>query len=92
VRIVGFLDDYQPAGSHVADGLRVLGDPRAVREVVAKYGVSRIVLVPQAVSWESYRDLLELAAGRDGIRMKLAPGLQHLVTTGDDGQRSPPAC
>jgi lipopolysaccharide/colanic/teichoic acid biosynthesis glycosyltransferase len=38
--------------------------------------------VPHAVSWESYRDLLELACGRDGVRMKLAPGLQHLVTTG----------
>lgn len=81
-RVVGFLDDYRPVGSHVADGLRVLGDPRAVRAVVEEHGVSRIVVVPQAVSWESYRDLLELAAGRDGIRMKLAPGLQHLVTTG----------
>jgi lipopolysaccharide/colanic/teichoic acid biosynthesis glycosyltransferase len=81
-RVVGFLDDYRPVGSHVADGLRVLGDPRAVREVVSEHGVSRIVIVPQAISWESYRDLLELAAGRDGVRMKLAPGLQHLVTTG----------
>ena len=47
-----------------------------------QHDVSTIVVVPQAVSWESYRDLLELASGRDGIRMKLAPGLQHLVTTG----------
>ena len=81
-RVVGFLDDYRPVGSHVADGLRVLGDPRAVRQVVEEHGVSRIVVVPQAVSWESYRDLLELASGREGVRMKLAPGLQHLVTTG----------
>ena len=81
-RVVGFLDDYRAVGSPVADGLRVLGDPRTVREVVEEHGVSRIVVVPQAVSWESYRDLLEFAAGRDGVRMKLAPGLQHLVTTG----------
>jgi len=81
-RVVGFLDDYRPVGSHVADGMRVLGDPRAVREVVEEHRVSTIVVVPQAVSWESYRDLLELASGQDGVRMKLAPGLQHLVTTG----------
>jgi len=81
-RVVGFLDDYRPVGSRVADGLRVLGDPRAVHTVVEDYGVSRIVVVPHAVSWESYRDLLELACSHDGVRIKLAPGLQHLVTTG----------
>ena len=40
------------------------------------------MVLPNAVSWESYRDLLELASSREGIRLKLAPGLQHLVTTG----------
>jgi lipopolysaccharide/colanic/teichoic acid biosynthesis glycosyltransferase len=82
VRVVGFLDDYRAVGSHVADGLRVLGDPRAVREVARRYGVSTVVVLPNAVSWESYRDLLELASSREGIRLKLAPGLQDLVTTG----------
>jgi FlaA1/EpsC-like NDP-sugar epimerase len=40
IRVVGFLDDYRPVGSRVTDGLRVLGDPSAVREVVRARGVS----------------------------------------------------
>jgi lipopolysaccharide/colanic/teichoic acid biosynthesis glycosyltransferase len=82
IQIVGFLDDYRPVGSRVTDGLRVLGDPRAVREVAASCGVSTLLVVPHAISWESYRDLLELAAENNGVKIRLAPGLQHLVATG----------
>ncbi len=82
IRVVGFLDDYRPVGARVTDGLEVLGDPRAVREIARAYGVSTLVVVPHAISWESYRDLLELAAESDSIKIKLAPGLQHLFATG----------
>ena len=82
VHVAGFLDDFRPVGSHVVDGLCVLGDPRAVREVAKEYDVSTLVILPNAISWESYRDLLEMASGPDGLRLKLAPGLQDLVTTG----------
>ncbi len=82
IHVVGFLDDYRPVGARVTDGLEVLGDPRAVREIARAYGVSTLVVVPHAISWESYRDLLEMAAESDSIKIKLAPGLQHLVATG----------
>ncbi len=82
IQVVGFLDDYRPVGSHAINGLRVLGDPRAVREVVQSCGVSTLVVVPHAISWESYRDLLELAAEDNGVKIQLAPGLEHLVATG----------
>ncbi len=82
IQIVGFLDDYRPVGSFVVDGLRVLGDPRAVREVARSHGVATLLVIAPAISWESYRDLLELAAENTGIRIQLAPGLQHLVATG----------
>jgi lipopolysaccharide/colanic/teichoic acid biosynthesis glycosyltransferase len=82
IQVVGFLDDYRPVGSRVTDGLNVLGDPRAVREVVQSRGVSTLVVVPHAISWESYRDILELAAEGNGVKIQLAPGLQHLIATG----------
>lgn len=82
IQIVGFLDDYRPVGSRVTDGLRVLGDPRAACEVMQSHGVSTLLVVPHAISWESYRDLLELAAVDDSVKIRLAPGLQHLVATG----------
>ncbi|MGA2286745.1 MAG: sugar transferase [Dehalococcoidia bacterium] len=82
IQIVGFLDDYRPVGSRVVDGLRVLGDPRSVREIARSHGVATLLVIPPAISWESYRDLLELAAENTGIGIQLAPGLQHLVATG----------
>jgi lipopolysaccharide/colanic/teichoic acid biosynthesis glycosyltransferase len=38
-----------------------------------------MVLVPHAVSWESLRDLLEMAAARSEFRVEMAPGLHHLL-------------
>jgi lipopolysaccharide/colanic/teichoic acid biosynthesis glycosyltransferase len=82
IRVIGFLDDYRPLGSRVTDGLSVLGDPRSAFKVAREQGASAIVLVPHAISWESYRDLLEAATDNEEIRVKVAPGLQHLVLMG----------
>ncbi|MDI6858520.1 MAG: sugar transferase [Dehalococcoidia bacterium] len=82
IRVVGFLDDYRPLGSRVTDGLSVLGDPRSAFKVAREQGASAIVIVPHAIGWESYRDLLEMATENEGIRIKVAPGLQHLVLMG----------
>lgn len=82
IRVVGFLDDYRPLGSRVTDGLSVLGDPRSAFKVAREQGASAIVIVPHAIGWESYRDLLEMATENEKIRIKVAPGLQHLVLMG----------
>ena len=81
-RIVGFLDDYQPAGTPVLDGLGVVGDPAAAVELARAYGASDLILVPHAVSWETQRDLLEIAATCDEPALRLAPGLYHLLAAG----------
>ena len=79
LQVVGFLDDFRPVGAQVLDGLRVLGDPRSAVEVCRQHDVRRMVLVPHAVSWESLRDLLEMAAARSEFRVEMAPGLDHLL-------------
>jgi lipopolysaccharide/colanic/teichoic acid biosynthesis glycosyltransferase len=79
LQVVGFLDDFRPVGARVLDGLRVLGDPRSAVEVCRQHDVRRMVLVPHAVSWESLRDLLEMAAARSEFRVEMAPGLHHLL-------------
>lgn len=80
--IVGFLDDYQPIGTSVTDGLAVLGDPCAAAVIAERLGASDVILVPHAVSWEAQRDLLELAAASDRLSLQLAPGLYHLLAAG----------
>jgi lipopolysaccharide/colanic/teichoic acid biosynthesis glycosyltransferase len=81
-QVAGFLDDYRPVGMDILEGLQVLGDPRRAREIAAACGASGVVMVPDAVSWESQRELLELAASDDGPAMQLAPGLYHVLATG----------
>jgi lipopolysaccharide/colanic/teichoic acid biosynthesis glycosyltransferase len=79
LQVVGFLDDFRPVGARALDGLRVLGDPRSAAEVCRQHDVHRIVLVPHAVSWESQRDLMEMAAACSEVRVEMAPGLHHLL-------------
>ena len=81
-QIVGFLDDFQPVGEHVVDGLHVVGDPLAAVEVAQALDASDIILVPHAVSWEAQRDLVERAATSEYPKLRLAPGLYHLLATG----------
>ena len=81
-RVLGFLDDYQPVGVEVVDGLRVVGDPRRAAELADALGASDLIVVPHAVSWEAQRDLLELAASTDEPAIRLAPGLYHLLAAG----------
>lgn len=81
-QVIGFLDDYQPVGAEVVDGLRVVGDPSAALEAARVFAASDIILVPHAVSWEAQRDLLEAAALNDQPAVRLAPGLYHLLATG----------
>ncbi len=79
LKVVGFLDDYRSLGSPVTDGLAVLAEPRALLQVARREGISRVVIVPQALSWESMRDILETAARDGGLRMQMAPALHQLL-------------
>ncbi len=81
-QVLGFLDDYQPVGTEVVDGLRVVGDPTAAGETARVLGASDVILVPHAVSWEAQRDILEMAATQERPAVRLAPGLYHLLAAG----------
>lgn len=79
LKVAGFLDDYRSLGSPVTDGLAVLAEPRSIVSVARREGVSRVVVVPQALSWESLRDVLETAARDGDLRMQMAPQLHQLL-------------
>jgi lipopolysaccharide/colanic/teichoic acid biosynthesis glycosyltransferase len=82
IRIVGFLDAYQPAGAVLADGLRILGPPTALRQVAARTGAHEAIIVPQALPWETVQALItEAAAAPNGLRIHLSPGFYELLVT-----------
>jgi lipopolysaccharide/colanic/teichoic acid biosynthesis glycosyltransferase len=83
VRVVGFLDDFLPPGTAVMDGLEVLGAPTELDRVAKEYGVSGAVVMPDALAWESFQEIVrEAASQRSGLEIRLSPGFYEILTTG----------
>jgi lipopolysaccharide/colanic/teichoic acid biosynthesis glycosyltransferase len=79
--VVGFLDDFLPPGTPVVDGLTVLGHPGALETVVREHRVAEIVVVPGALTWETFQEIMERTAFADGLKIRLSPGYYDLLAT-----------
>ena len=80
--VTGFLDDFQPVGSPVVDGLQVLGRPSALDAIVRATGAQEVVLVTGAVAWETFEEIIAGAARRTGYTVRLSPGFYEMLATG----------
>ncbi len=83
LRVLGFVDDFLPRGTVVSDGLAVLGHPSVLPALVDENHVAEIVVVPGAMAWESFQQILEQmsTAERRGPRIRLSPGYYDLLAT-----------
>lgn len=83
MRVVGVLDDYQAVGRTIGDGLRVLGTPAALRPVAAARHVEEVIVIPNALPWETLQNLMaEATTDGDGLHVHLSAGFYDLLTTG----------
>jgi lipopolysaccharide/colanic/teichoic acid biosynthesis glycosyltransferase len=81
LRVKGFVDDFLAPGTLVQDGLRVLGHPGALPALVAEHGIAEVVVVPGAMAWESFQQILEQLTIGAGPRIRLSPGYYDLLAT-----------
>ncbi len=81
LHVTGFVDDFLPTGTLVTDGLRVVGHPSALPALVADYHIAEVVVVPGALAWESFQEILEQLAVSGGPRLRLSPGYYDLLST-----------
>jgi hypothetical protein len=81
LRVLGFVDDFLPRGTPVQDGLRVLGHPGVLPTLVDDLRVAEIVVVPGAMAWESFQQVLEQMTLGGGPRIRLSPGYYDLLAT-----------
>ena len=83
LRVLGFVDDFLPRGTLVSDGLTVLGHPNVLPALVAENQVAEIVVVPGAMAWESFQQILEQMSIAEelGPRIRLSPGYYDLLST-----------
>ncbi len=80
-RIVGFVDDFLPAGTPVLDGRQVVGPPRLLQEIIRRHDVERVIVLPNAVAWETFHDIMRQAASSDGFDLEISPGFYEIATT-----------
>ena len=81
IKVVGFVDDFLPPGTPVVDGLRVLGPPSALPAILSAEDAQEVIIVPTAMAWESFQQLIRQVAGMNGHVIRLAPGSRDLLTT-----------
>ncbi len=82
VTVVGFLDDYLPFGTYVTDGLRVLGTPSDLTQVVREQQVQEVIIFPESLSWESFQETMrDTIAALPGIEIKVSPGFYEILAT-----------
>jgi lipopolysaccharide/colanic/teichoic acid biosynthesis glycosyltransferase len=79
VRVVGFVDDFLPVGTPVQDGLRVLGHPSRLADIAHEHRAAELVVVPGALAWETFQEIIERSALADGLRIRLSPGYYDLL-------------
>jgi lipopolysaccharide/colanic/teichoic acid biosynthesis glycosyltransferase len=81
LRVMGFVDDFLPLGTPVQDDLRVLGHPADLPALAAERRIAEIVVVPGAMAWESFHQVLEQMTVGNGPRIRLSPGYYDLLAT-----------
>jgi lipopolysaccharide/colanic/teichoic acid biosynthesis glycosyltransferase len=83
-RVIGFLDDHLPLGCEVMDGLKVIGSPGNLEYLVSLLSVTEVIIVPEALAWESLQDIARHSAAfsRLNVRIRLSPGVYESITNG----------
>jgi lipopolysaccharide/colanic/teichoic acid biosynthesis glycosyltransferase len=81
--VIGVLDDYRAPGTVLDGRFEVLGTPADLARVAAARGVTDLIVVPDAMAWETMRRVLAGAATTwAGGRVHLSAGFIDLLTTG----------
>lgn len=81
IQIVGFVDDFLAPGTPVTDRLKVLGSPSALLTILAQTGAHEVIIVPTALAWESFQNLIRQVTSLNGHVVRLAPGSRDLLAT-----------
>ena len=80
MEIVGFLDDFNPIGEKICGEIIVKGSPQDYERIAREENVSKLILVPGAVSWETYREISFAATKRNGLDVFVVPRLSGFLS------------
>ena len=79
--IIGFVDEFLPVGAQVMKGLSVMGTPHQIHELARRYGIEQVILISNAVTWETFQEIMQHAGYVNGYQLHLSPGFYEILTT-----------
>ncbi len=82
MEIIGFLDDFKPIGTPVVDGIKVIGQASALSQMADRLCVHEVVMVPNAVAWETFEEIITQASNDKRFSLRVSPGFYALSTSG----------
>jgi lipopolysaccharide/colanic/teichoic acid biosynthesis glycosyltransferase len=80
MHVVGFVDDFKPIGTSVLDDLKVIGQPTALMQIIDQSDVDEVVVVPNAVAWETFEEIITQAGAAKDYELWLSPGFYEMLT------------
>lgn len=81
IQIVGFIDDFLSPGTPVTGGLKVLGPPSALPRILEETGAADMIVLPTAMAWESFQELIRTSANLNGHAVRLVPDIRDILAT-----------
>ncbi|HUN22731.1 MAG TPA: sugar transferase [Anaerolineales bacterium] len=81
IQVVGFVDDFLPVGTQVQDSLHVIGHPSNLLYLTQQHQAEEVIVVSQAVAWETFQELLTASTLHRKFRLRLSPGYYELLST-----------
>lgn len=81
IRVVGFIDDFLAPGTPVTKDWKVLGAPSALPRILEQTGATEVIVVPTAMAWESFQDLIGTVPETNGHAIRLASGFRDILAT-----------
>lgn len=81
IQIVGFIDDFLSPGTPVTGGLKVLGSPSALPRILEETGADDIIVLPSAMAWESFQELIRTSANLNGHAVRMVPAMRDILAT-----------
>jgi len=82
MQVVGFVDDFKPLGTPVTNDLKVLGRPTALCEITHQTGANEVIVVQNAVAWETFEEIVAHGGAQNSYTVRLSPGFYEMLATG----------
>lgn len=82
LRVLGYVDDELPAGTHLGGGLHVLGGLHMLDTIAEENEIEELIITTSAMSRPEIEDLFRRFGRNENINFRMSTGLFEIITTG----------